>query len=98
MTIGGGRDTVITDEEYNYLVSMADDGLLRVGGRLLVVDECGCRCRRGRGYDTDAVAAAAAAAAATMFDAQWVVEQRPPLLHPTAADGPSKTIEHSRHR
>ena len=98
MTIGGGRDTVITDEEYNYLASMADDGLLHVGGRLLMVDEHGCRCRRGCEYDTDAVAAAAAAAAATMIDAQWVVEQRPPLLHPTAADGPSKTIEHGHRR
>ena len=69
--IGGEGDAVVTNEEYNYLVLMADNGLLRVGGQTVNVDERGCG--RGRGYDADA----AAAAAAMMFDAQWVVE-RPP--------------------
>ena len=35
----GGGGTVITDEKYNYLAaSMADDGLLHVGGRPFNVD------------------------------------------------------------
>ena len=71
-TIGVGGDAVITDEEYNYLASMADVDLLRVGGRSVDVDECGCGRRRG--YNSYAVAVAAT----TMFDAQWVVERRPP--------------------
>jgi len=38
---------------------MADNGLLRVGGRPVDVDERGC----GRGYDADVVAVAAASPA-----------------------------------
>ncbi len=32
MTIGVGGDAIVTDEEYNYLASMADDDLLCLGG------------------------------------------------------------------
>ncbi len=67
---GGGA--IITNKEYNFLALMANDGMLRMGGRPVNVEERGCG--RGRGYDTDAVAAAAT----MMFDAQWVVEWRPP--------------------
>jgi len=42
-------------------VSMADDGLLRVGGRPVDVDERGCGC--GCGYDADDVATASPARA-----------------------------------
>ncbi len=52
-----GGDAVVTDKENNYLASMADDGLLHVGGRLIDVDERGC----GRGYDADVVTAASPA-------------------------------------
>ena len=59
MMIGGGGVAIITDEEYNYLASMADDGLLRVGGRPINVNKCGCRCE----YNADTVAAASPARA-----------------------------------
>ena len=54
-----GGDTIVTNEEYNYLALMADDGLLHVGGRPVDVDECGC----GHGHDADAVATASPAQA-----------------------------------
>jgi hypothetical protein len=41
-TIWGGGDAVVTDEEYNYLALMVDDGLLRVGGQPVDIDERGC--------------------------------------------------------
>ena len=55
--------------KYNYLALMADDGLLRVGGRPVDVDEHGCGrrrpCRRCRRHDN-------------VRHAKGVVERRPP--------------------
>jgi hypothetical protein len=39
---GGVPSSPMRSTKYNYLASMADDGLLRVGGRPVDVDEHGC--------------------------------------------------------
>ena len=60
-----GGDAVVTDKEYNYLASMADDGLLRVGGRPVDVDKRGC----GRGYNADVITAASPAVSPAIANA-----------------------------
>ena len=75
--------------KYNYLALMADDGLLRVGGRPVDVDEHGCGrrrpCRRCRRHDN-------------VRHAKGVVERRPPPPPPSRRRGPCRlTTPATRH-